>query len=64
MKTITVVEAVDLIEEKTGRLYTYSYICSLCRNGTLRAEKRGRDWFVEASSVRKFKPIPTGPKPR
>lgn len=32
--------------------------------GRLKAERLGRDWFIYESSLKAFRPLPRGPKPK
>jgi hypothetical protein len=45
--------------ELTG--YTSDHISLMLRKGTLRGEKKGRDWFVEASSLYEY--VQQNPRP-
>jgi hypothetical protein len=45
--------------EMTG--YAADHVCLLLRRGTLRGERKGRDWFVESASLLEY--VNARPKP-
>lgn len=54
-KQLTCIEAADL----TG--YSPDHLSLMLRQGKLRGDKRGRDWFVEASSLYDY--VQENPRP-
>jgi hypothetical protein len=54
-RQLTCIQAAEL----TG--YTSDHVSLMLRKGKLRGEKKGRDWFVEASSLYEY--IQENPQP-